>query len=82
MNEFIIALESFQDAHVLFTGENISEDEIENKYDCRLNALTLKRLEKELMIYQIIFIGFHFTSFKDNLELTKLFLALSNKLIV
>jgi hypothetical protein len=31
---------------------------------------------------EIIFIGFHFTSFKDNLELTKLFLALSNKLIV
>ena len=37
MNDFMIALESFQDAHVLFTGENISEDEIENKYDCRLD---------------------------------------------
>ena len=50
MNDFMIALESFQDAHVLFTGENISEDEIENKYDCRLNALTLKRLEKDLIM--------------------------------
>jgi len=50
MNEFMIALESFQDAHVLFTGENISENEIENKYDCRLNTLTLKRLEKELIM--------------------------------
>ena len=50
MNEFMIALESFQNAHVLYTGESISEDEIEKKYDCRLNALILKRLEKELIM--------------------------------
>ncbi len=50
MNEFMIALESFQNAHVLYTGESISEDEIENKYDCRLNTLTLKRLEKQLIM--------------------------------
>ena len=50
MNDFMIALESFQDAHVLFTGETISENEIENKYDCRLNTLTLKMLEKELIM--------------------------------
>lgn len=50
MNEFMIALESFQDAHVLYTGESISEDEIENKYDCRLNTLTLKKLEKQLIM--------------------------------
>ena len=50
MNEFMIALESFQDAHVLYTGERISENEIENKYDCRLNTLILKRLEKELIM--------------------------------
>ena len=50
MNEFMIALESFQDAHVLYTGETISENEIENKYDCRLNTLTLKMLEKELIM--------------------------------
>jgi hypothetical protein len=49
-NEFMIALESFQNAHVLYTGESISEDEIENKYDCRLNTLTLKRLEKQLIM--------------------------------
>lgn len=50
MNEFMIALESFQDAHVLYTGECISEDEIENKYDCRLNALTLNKLKKDLIM--------------------------------
>ncbi len=50
MNEFMIALENFQNAHVLYTGESISEDEIENKYDCRLNTLILKRLEKELIM--------------------------------
>jgi hypothetical protein len=50
MNDFMIALESFQDAHVLYTGETISENEIENKYDCRLNTLTLKMLEKELIM--------------------------------
>ena len=50
MNEFMIALESFQNAHVLYTGESISENEIENKYDCRLNTLILKRLEKELIM--------------------------------
>ena len=50
MNEFMIALESFQSAHVLYTGESISEDEIENKYDCRLNTLTLKRLEQQLIM--------------------------------
>jgi hypothetical protein len=50
MNEFMIALESFQNAHVLYTGETISENEIENKYDCRLNTLTLKMLEKELIM--------------------------------
>ncbi len=50
MNEFMIALESFQDAHVLYTGESISEDEIENKYDCRLNTVTLKMLEKQLIM--------------------------------
>ena len=54
MNDFMIALESFQDAHVLYTGESISENEIENKYDCRLNTLTLKMLEKELiMIHRV-----------------------------
>ena len=57
MNEFMIALESFQDAHVLYTGERISEDEIENKYDCRLNTLTLNRLEKQLiMLHSIVLI--------------------------
>ena len=50
MNEFMIALESFQNAHVLYTGESISEDEIEKKYDCRLNTSTLKRLEKQLIM--------------------------------
>ncbi len=50
MNEFMIALENFQNAHVLYTGESISEDEIENKYDCRLNTSTLKRLEKQLIM--------------------------------
>jgi len=50
MNEFMIALESFQDVHVLYTGESISEEEIESKYDCRLNTLTLKKLEKQLIM--------------------------------
>ena len=50
MNEFMIALESFQNAHILYTGDSISEEEIEEKYDCRLNTLTLKRLEQELIM--------------------------------
>lgn len=54
MNEFMIALESFQDAHVLYTGEHISEDEIENKYDCRLNAFNLKKLKKQLIMLHSI----------------------------
>ena len=45
MNEFMIALESFQDAHVYFTGENITADEIEEKYDLPLTTLNLKNLE-------------------------------------
>ncbi len=54
MTEFMIALESFQDAHVLYTGESISKTEIENKYDCRLNTLILKRLEQELIMLHSI----------------------------
>jgi len=42
--------------------------------------IVYKQIKKKMK--GIIFIGFHFTSFKDNLEITKLFLALSNKLIV
>jgi hypothetical protein len=42
--------------------------------------IVYKQIKKKMK--GIIFIGFHITSFKDNLELTKLFLALSNNLIV
>ena len=66
MNDFMIALESFQDAHVLFTGENISEDEIENKYDCRLNTLTLKRLEKELIMLHSVALAHTVGAFNFN----------------
>ena len=66
MNEFMIALESFQDAHVLFTGANISEDEIENKYDCRLNTLTLKRLEKELIMLHSVALAHTVGAFNPN----------------
>ncbi len=50
MTEFMIALESFQDAHVYFTGENITADEIEEKYDLQLTTLNLKNLEKQLIL--------------------------------
>ena len=50
MNDFMIALQSFQDAHILYTGDSISEQEIEEKYDCRLNTLILKRLERQLIM--------------------------------
>ena len=66
MNEFMIALESFQDAHVLFTGETISENEIENKYDCRLNTLTLKRLEKELIMLHSVALAQTVGAFNPN----------------
>ena len=66
MNEFMIALESFQDAHVLFTGETISENEIENKYDCRLNTLTLKMLEKELIMIHSVALAHTIGLFNPN----------------
>tara|TARA_R100000951_G_scaffold114569_1_gene119775 strand:- start:840 stop:1046 length:207 start_codon:yes stop_codon:yes gene_type:complete len=66
MNEFMIALESFQDAHVLYTGECISEDEIENKYDCRLNTLTLKRLEKQLIMLHSVVLTHNVGMFNPN----------------
>jgi hypothetical protein len=66
MNEFMIALESFQDAHVLFTGETISENEIENKYDCRLNTLTLKRLEQQLIMLHSVALAHTVGAFNPN----------------
>ena len=66
MNEFMIALESFQDAHVLYTGETISENEIENKYDCRLNTLTLKMLEKELIMIHSVALAHTIGLFNPN----------------
>ena len=54
MNEFMIALENFQDAHVLYTGEHISENQIENMYDCPLNAFNLKKLKKQLIMLHSI----------------------------
>ena len=66
MNDFMIALESFQDAHVLFTGETISENEIENKYDCRLNTLTLKMLEKELIMIHSVALAHTIGLFNPN----------------
>ena len=66
MNEFMIALESFQNAHVLYTGETISENEIENKYDCRLNTLTLKMLEKELIMIHSVALAHTIGLFNPN----------------
>ena len=66
MNEFMIALESFQDAHVLYTGECISEDEIENKYDCRLNAFNLKKLKKQLIMLHSISLEYTVGAFNPN----------------
>jgi len=66
MNDFMIALESFQDAHVLYTGESISENEIENKYDCRLNTLTLKMLEKELIMIHSVALAHTIGLFNPN----------------
>ena len=58
MNEFMIALEEFQDIHVLATGEYITEEEIEDKYDCRVDADTLKTLAQNLRMIHSMRMGY------------------------
>lgn len=66
MNEFMIALENFQDAHVLYTGEHISEDQIENMYDCSLNVINLNTLKKQLLMLHSISLEHTVGGFNSN----------------
>lgn len=66
MNEFMIALENFQDAHVLYTGEYISEDQIENMYDCPLNVINLNTLKKQLLMLHSISLEHAVGEFNSN----------------
>lgn len=66
MNEFMIALEDFQDAHVLYTGEHITKNQIKNMYDCQLDANSLKKLKKQLIMIHSISLLNDFGEFNSN----------------